>query len=513
MKFDPLPDRGPDPRQASMIVVVEDGIDDYADGVTSSCRGREACQRFIRACSGLSRAGVWPHKEARKPRLFSCNSHTELLNVFGYKDWEATRRHGRITSLSFAPLGVRITLYPSTPYSPNAWLDFLEWGSSRGMYAGGLGSMGRQLWKSTLEHVAILNGFRGRTGLDEDGTAAAKAAYFGARKEAPYPSTFKDVTYWDLRSAYPSVSASSPLALGMKEIKVGPRYQFPTHEQGIAYAGVVIGRPSPWGPMPIRVTDHAYQFGYSLPRMGHWTFRDLACAQDRGDFVRIERAWVPTQESAFTFGPDWLTLVRRARELPAPVAWWAKRAINACWGTFALDPGKSDKLTWEDDDGLLPQVSSLQPMGANNPLGDTLYIAVELTARCRQRMWDDCIRTGKALYADTDGVILPSGVTPSREGPGLGEWAPKQRMADIEIRGPGIYRYHLADDPGTTERYVTAGVPANPDKQRWLFEQHSPNTIYGAQAFGGDQVVLPPGSSDDDPGTTERYVLPPGSYL
>lgn len=504
MRYDPLVPR-PFGRP-EMVVPTADGLEWWAaDGTIHEAHGREDCARMMRACSGVSRAGTWPRRPQVRPDLYTTASHSEILSRCGWDGWSGRRRHGRITSITHE-LGTTVTIYPACTRPPSDWFAFLRWGRDRGMTAGGLGGMGRQLWRSTLAHPVAFNGPRLPGGqVDPMGREAVAAAYFGARKEAPAPGLHRSVVYWDMASAYPTALAQAPIASSLREIKVGPRWKVPPSEHGVAYAGIAVDPPAPWSPIPIRVTPHAYRFGNCKPRMGYWTWRDLHNAQDRGDFVRVERAWAPHGETWEAFGPDWLALVGEARELPRGAAWWAKRAVNACWGMFAFDPGAVDRLAWSDE-GTRVSVQPGTPMSDRNPLRDALYVGAEVTARCRQRVWDDALSLGGAVYVDTDAVVLPAGVTPRREGAGLGEWSARERMDEMEIRAPGIYRFRRSDDPGQPMRYVTAGIRAGDvDRQRWLFEHHAQNTVYGSQVFGGDQVCLPPGDVDYDDDQCELF--------
>lgn len=502
--FYPLRRQDENTRPVFVVVPNSDGLELVGQDVTYEAHGQESAAALLRSCSGASRAGAGAEWDKRlrahdgKPILVTMSPYTALLDCVGYQGWAATKRHSRFTKIRF-PMGrqgINITLYPSSPHPPRAFFDFLSWGDRYGMRVGGLGSMGSQLWRSTLIMPAPLDGFRSPDGSrDELGAEVARSAYFGARKEAPFPFRHENVTYWDMTSAYPSALGASALALSMREVKASPRHAFPADVQGVALARVSSGPPSPWSPCPARVSQHAYMFGHFTERLGAWTLRDLACARDRSDYVYIERMWLPQQESAHVFGPGWLGLVREARELPVAMRWWAKRALNATWGTFAIEPSTAETVTWEDDEGLHP-TSKPAASPAETPLGDTLYVAAEITARCRQRLWDDALRGGQAIYVDTDGIILPDGVVPSREGPTLGDWTAREHMAKLEVRAPGVYRFTRADDPPSRWNYVTSGVPNNPDSQRWLFDHHSEGTIYGSQAYGGDQVILPPGDAD-----------------
>lgn len=495
-----------DERRIVVVVPIDDGLRFVSRDITTDFHGRDDCLAAIRACAVASDAdgGAWVRKRLRistseaKPALFAMHPYTELLEKTGFSGWEASRRHGRFTRLRYRISerhSTTISLMPSSPFGPSAFFDFLGWGARYGMMAGGLGSMGQQLWRSTLPFCAVMNGYRSPESQDMLGEVATRDAYYGARKEAPFPTTHKDATYWDMTSAYPAAMGASPFGVGMKEVKINRRKKFPDDVQGIAIARVSADPPSPWSPVPARVTKHAYMFGHFREQLGAWTLRDLACARDRGDYVYVEKMWLPTQETAMMFGPEWLSRVREARELPAPMRWWAKRALNACWGTFAIDPAAVEQVTWADTSGLHPIVYNhpVSNTPVDTPLGDTLYVAAEVTARCRQRLWTDCLQSGGALYVDTDGVILSAGYTPKREGATLGEWTAREHMSHVEIRAPGVYRFRRADDKGHSWHYVTSGVPANREAQRWLFEQHSAGVIYGTQAYGGDQVVLPPG--------------------
>lgn len=507
--FYPLSNDRPERRPVYMIVPTEAGLDLHGAGVVYSFEGRERCAMALRACAGLSRADVGTRLAKRldagtgeaKPALVTTAPYAEILDRVGYAGWTATRRHSRFTSLRLpmGRAGVAITLLPASPHPPAAFFAFLGWGSRYGMRLGGLGSMGAQLWRSTLIMPAVLNGFREPYGdIDALGAEVANQAHFGARKEAPFPYRHDDATYWDMTSAYPAALGAAPLATGMAEVSVERRHVFPGDVHGFALARVSTDPPSPWSPLPARVSEHSYMFGHFRETLGAWTLRDLACARDRGDYVYIERMWLPAQESGHIFGPGWLSLVREARVLPGPLRWWAKRCLNACWGTFAIDPAAAEKIEWSDDAGLTstvaPALHNDGPVRPSTPLADTLYVAAEVTARCRQRLWDDALRTDRALYVDTDGVILPAGVVPSREGADLGAWTAREHMASVEVRAPGVYRFRRADDAGQGWHYVTSGVPNNPDAQRWLFDRHGEGVIHGGQSYGGDQVVLPPGS-------------------
>lgn len=509
--FYPLSNDRPEKRPVYVIVPTEAGFDFHGADVVYSFEGRERCNIALRACAGVSRADGGG-KMARqldagagetKPALVTTAPYTDILDRVGYAGWVATRRHSRFTSLRLpmGRAGVNITLLPASPHPPAAFFSFLGWGSRYGMKLAGLGSMGAQLWRSTLIMPAVLNGFREPGGdVDALGTEVARQAYYGARKEAPFPFRHDGAVYWDMTSAYPSALGAAPLATGMVETTVDRRHTFPADTHGFALARVSTDPPSPWSPLPARVSGHSYMFGHFRETLGAWSLRDLACARDRGDYVYVERMWLPAQESGHIFGPGWLSLVREARGLPGPLRWWAKRCLNACWGTFAIDPQAAEKIEWADDAGLTPatvEPSHTDSMYAtpvsDTPLADTLYVAAEVTARCRQRLWDDALRTDRALYVDTDGVILPAGVTPAREGADLGSWTAREHMARVEIRAPGVYRFRRADDAGRGWHYVTSGVPNNPDSQRWLFERHGEGVVHGGQAYGGDQLVLPPG--------------------
>lgn len=506
--FHPIDSERPEKRPIYVIVPTPDGLDFVGSDVTYSFSGAERCAEALRACSGVSSADCGARLTARltggrtsrsKPALVTTAPYTAILDRVGYAGWTATRRHSRFVSMTH-DTGAAVALLPHCPHPPSALFGFLGWGSRYGMRLGGLGSMGSQLWRSTLVMPAILDGFRSPDGeADALGAEVARNAYFGARKEAPLPFSHDGATYWDMTSAYPAALGASPLALGMAEVAVDRRHAFPSDVQGVALARVGVDAPSPWSPLPARVSAHAYMFGHFPARLGAWTLADLSCARERGDYVYIERLWLPTQESAHIFGPGWLMLVREARGLPAEIRWWAKRALNACWGAFAIDTGAVDRVQWLDDAGMSPVSSSPAPTTTTkpSPLSDTLYVAAEVTARCRRRLWDDVLVDGDALYVDTDGVILPAGATPRREGSDLGAWTAREHMATVEIRAPGVYRFLRADDVGHDWRYVTSGTSDDPDAQRWLFEQHGRGVVHGAQSYGGDQVVLPPGSLAD----------------
>jgi hypothetical protein len=414
--------------------------------------------------------------------LYSLLSEKQLRDYLGDRRVAVRSRHGRTLRYFVDPdrddqgrpvVGQKTTQLVAlhrdfTTDGPEGVWPWFDWCRRKGIAPASIGTMGYNLWKSTLPD-------RG-----ESFWAPLKAgqrsleALYGGRKEAhpeAISETLVDLVYLDLPAAYPTAMVERPFPTVLKRVP-NPKGEWP--EAGIARARVKLPRMAEWGPLPVKLqaeTDDLPPLDcYPTTRetvTGCWTFTELALAREHGAKVTLLETW-----QGVRFRPlfdRWNDLRLEARELPGPAALIGKAAANLLWGQFVMNPRHLSRVFWFSGTGDAPQHYT-EPAGGR-PIGHVAHLGAETCARVRVRLARDVLYNLDPVYVDTDGAIVPA----SQAVPG---WVAKKQIRELQVRASQVYRWTchqcatelggLPDRPGLRDErrlahhgphYSVAGVP------------------------------------------------------
>jgi hypothetical protein len=423
--------------------------------------------------------------------LYTLTSLTSIIHSTGAGCWTADIWRGRATRLYLdgskaSVCSLRGALSDDPAAACGALATAFEWLAPFGVYPGGIGSMGFNLWRATLPRAVELR----------SSYHVAEPAVFGGRQQIREARTYSAMKVADLVAAYPSEMAARPFALSLRS--VSPTTRLDPTVAGLARAHVVVPVDLPYYPLPLRVGPAMVSWPFGIFE-GTWSWAELNFAARLGCTVEIERSWAPSR-SANLFGA-WWTIVREGRSLGGGAGKLIKAMANSLWGTFAMRGDDTAKVRWTDDIG--DRSVKIEQPARRLPHSQTAHIAAEASSRVRIRMLREGLYgTGfSPVHVDTDGIIIRSSAPlPEPTGDQPGEWRTKERMRKVEIRAPQVYRYRCEKGCGVRHspwHYVTAGVPAA--NAPAVFDRVSRR--FGVSIGLGDRdIVLPPWDANDRPG-------------
>lgn len=416
-------------------------------------------------------------KSLRGHIVYSASPLPSVIMTSGAREWSGYLWRGSLVNVTQdggpkvqrLPRPLRLEA-PEVAYS--ALLAAVAWLAPHGVIPGSVGSMGYRLWRSTLTRTVELHGPHGRDAL------------YGGRQEAPVPASYQQVAYWDLSAAYPASMASEPFPTRLVQVRPSTKLR---PLPGIARATVRIPEAE-WCPLPVRVADGVTCYGWGTAD-GWWTWRELLVARDAGCSVKVHESWAP-MGAVDLFGP-WWSLVQKARAIKGPVGSLMKALTSALWGQFALRGDGGALVRWEDEYGRIP-VKVADVKQGQLPHEASAFIASEITARVRERLWREAItELPSPIYVDTDAVMAGTG-KPANAGSKPGQWRRKESMVEVEIRAPQVYRHRCIQCVSGAHppwHYTVAGV-ADPATAEHIFRrQFGPRTAMGTMRPG--DVTLP----------------------
>jgi hypothetical protein len=231
---------------------------------------------------------------------------------------------------------------------------------------------------------------------------------------------------------------------------------------------------------------------------GVWSWCEVDAAKQLGCDVIVSRCWAPRRE-ADLFGPWWLN-AQTGRDLSPAAAKLAKAITVATWGQFAMGDQERVDVQWADDNGKLPIEYVHAPR--HMPHEYARHVAAEITSRVRTQLLLEGLYNGPSyvVHCDTDGVIVTDdSALPQNSGAGFGQWRVKERMDQLEVRAPQVYRWTAPDDPKVWH-YTAAGM--NVDQAATFFRRRS--ELRTTIAFLGDDVTIPSTRSWDEAGIRDE---------
>ena len=412
----------------------------------------------------------------------------DLRSTTPATDWKLSLWRGRAVAMTHLPTGLRVkSLRGALGASQDPYRDLmvvLAWLAQRGVEAKSLPAMSWDLWRSTLPAPV-------RLGADAE---PGREALFGGRQAAE-PGAYWRSVIWDVRSAYPSAMAASPVAASLREVSAGTRLDAAT--PGLARAAVYVPMDLPYAPLPIREAPEVVSYPLG-PVTGTWTWRELHAAVMLGCEVRVEQCWAPRRAEDL-FAPWWES-VREGRDLPGAAGTMVKSILNSLWGQFALRGEGSMDVYWSDDAGECPIEQPLGPRAL--PHHYTVHIAAEIASRVRvQTLMEGIYESGRVQHVDTDGIITSQmGEGPVNQGDAPGQWRAKAIVHELEVLAPQVYRYTAESDPQIWH-YVAAGL-----SEAGAFEifRQAPGTRTRMPILTMDEVTLPTYKATD---REARYQL------
>lgn len=332
-----------------------------------------------------------------------------------------------------------------------------------------LGSPGwtaEQFWRGTLPSPIRVGSPTGKRGM------------MGARKDCPNaPIVRGDSFYVDLHAAYPAAMMGEAVPLVLRPSS-GRGLDAPV---GVARARVTVPEWSaPWPPIP-----EAMPFGIwwrTGQVEGWWPLCELRLARDYGCRVEVDAVF-EGDGYCDLFG-EWGRKMLEGRLLPGTAGRWMKMVGNALWGTFAMD-GEVREVRFADEQGSrverVVRVRQTPPPTAG-------FVAGEVSARVRVRLYRELIAPFRPWYVDTDGGVIPAGAgMPEPCGDGPGEWSAKESFSKFEARAAQAYR---GTDHRGRSRTVIAGVEGATFAD---FDRYAPE---GIQSWRVERVV--PGVLDEN---------------
>lgn len=329
----------------------------------------------------------------------------------------------------------------------------------------GWNTLGKKIWRLT----------DGATKFS--GPTQARLAFYGGRKQAPFPATFQQAQHFDISAAY-------LYGLGMDEIPSRlvpcPAGEWRTNPHGIAYAKVTVPESiGEWLPLPTRADKRIVRLlRFKAGNIeGAWTFSELRMAAEYGCDVKPLQAWGGQHSKAYFSG--WYRTMLSGRGLPHSASHFAKQHANLLWSSFATSASRITWKRWNDSYGHDPIIIKEQLPGQDFSVR-TSFVSAIVSSRIRERLYREVLcPNGKpnlfVIHCDTDGIVtgtrhnLPNSLRNPKVGPG--EWRRTKGMSLVEIRSPNAYRYLCTEGCGETHtpwHYNCAGA-SNPDAARRLF--------------------------------------------
>lgn len=393
--------------------------------------------------------------------------HRALARSTDATRWTYRQRRHRVIDLRDVD-GLRVVKVPSVvePGIEGAtgfarylfWLaDHNVWPTARS----GWSTMGRHLWWSTLDR-------RYRLGAPE---RLGRAGFYGGRKDAPFPARFRDVSHYDISSAYPAALGGARMPLTLRAAR-DRTVVFEREVDGLARATVdVPDELRFWPPLPVphRRSRRFLSWGTG-PLEGWWTFDELRMAADYDCRCAVHEAWAGV--AAAPLFDRWLALVADARSvLDVSSVALAKSHANALWSSFSVAPARIVTKRFLDPMGARSEIIGRQESG--DFTRTTAYVSSIVAGRVRARLFREALAPDgrcddTVIYVDTDGIMGRRDALPSPAGDGPGLWREDRIMPLVEIRAPSAYRYLCADCGATHApwHYRVAGARSVESAQR-----------------------------------------------
>ena len=298
------------------------------------------------------------------------------------------------------------------------------------------------------------------------GSPTGKRGVMGGRKDCPdakpsEPMIRGEGFYVDLHAAYPAAMVASPLPLRL----VPASSRGIDAPVGIARARVTIPESMErWPPIPgLMPAGLWWQTGEIE---GWWPLCELRLARTMGCPVEIDAVYEGRGYDQ-PFGP-WMALMVEGRQLPGAAGRWMKAISNALWGSFSME-GEVWEVRFADQYGT--RIGEIVRRRGSPP-PDGGFLAGEVSARVRVRLFDELILPFDPWYVDTDGGVIRAGAgLPEPLGANAGEWSVRHWMKRFEARGAQAYRW---TDHQDVTRAVIAGVP---DATAADFDRYAPEGI------------------------------------
>jgi hypothetical protein len=448
-------------RAARPVALVEPGIDVvrvHTDDGATFYRGPQVAP----ALEALAGHVVYCNAPVARMR-HTCDARRWVARVWRERSPTAMRLERTIVRPLRGALDSTEKTQDASGSTENAWNElkrFLAWVEGYGVHPASLGTIGWNLWRSSLPSPVS---------FDAD-PAVTTPAVFGGRQEAR-PKRYRHMTAWDLSAAYPTAMTSQPYGSHLRRAAGFTAGDLSTELAGIAHASVIVPETLPYGPLPMRldprITDLVW-YGHGT-YVGSWPIRELALARDLGVFVRVREAWVPSRHVE-PFGP-WWQLVIEGRALGGGAGHLVKQSANLLWGAFAMS-GAVTEWTWETRHGTGAARFLRSEADRQLPHARARHIAAETTARVRGRLLTEALYgiPYSPVHVDTDGVVVRSSCpAPEPAGDGPGQWRSKGMWPTVDVRAPQVYR-HTCPDCALHHRrwhYVTSGVPADSAEEVW----------------------------------------------
>jgi hypothetical protein len=323
--------------------------------------------------------------------------------------------------------------------------------------------------RSTLREPVTFYGLTG--GKWDDHQLHRELAY--PARQGGWTGSYSGYAYHDINAAYPH-------ALGEEPIPAYLTLDTSPGECPIA-AEVTVELPEQaWAPLPIwqgsgRVaSERSVCYGWGEVR-GWWSWRELRMALDSGATVvgwhRFMRADGPTVDLA-----EWLDSALALRSsLPAAARPLAKAMTSLTWATFGMTDRRSKVTTYTGSRAKRQVTESTSEL----PGIATAYVSNEAHARVREHLWREGLAPGGAVYADTDGVIVPR-ETRLRAG-----WSVRYAMDHVSIVAPQWYRW--ASRQGGRLSWCTSGIPddvSNPEALEAMWDEMAAENPDGTPLVG-----------------------------
>lgn len=375
--------------------------------------------------------------------------HRSLLAATDYEHWTVHQRRERPIDARHDNTNARVVFLPPGIFPDDAdtidrasgFAAYMTWLTQRDVYPTARASwstLGRHLFLSTLDTPVRYNG----------PTASHRAAFYGGRKQAPFPAVYRHTSRWDVTAAYPTALGVDPLPRALTVCRTPNVGVLDSDGDGLAFA--IVDVPTMVFPPLPRKRDRRSVRLLEWPTgqlAGWWTFAELRLARDVGATVTIHTAF----EGRY-YHDDfaaWYALTNSTRhDLAGPVARrLAKHHANSLWSSFAVSPSR---VTWKRyGPDRRPYIIKEQPPGPDFT-AHTVYLAAIVAARVRVRLHREALmpdgnEATNVIHCDTDGIITGRDSPPLGVGPGPGRWRHVHDMVTTEIRSPNAYRYTCAD--------------------------------------------------------------------
>lgn len=390
------------------------------------------------------------------------------------RQFVAKQRRERISEFRFHNGDCKVATLPKfgpdDPYEyAIAFATYCEWLRSLGIrFTKRIG------WSGLGRQIAKLYGIP-----KFEGPRTSRLAFYGGRKQAPYPATFKRTQHFDITAAYLHSLGAFPIPA---ELKACNRHEWSTSElDGICFADVVVPEEiGEWLPLPSRaekrIVRHLRFDSGNL--QGAWPFSELRMAAEYGCSVEPIKAFAGQRSSDY-FG-QWFKVMVDGRNLPNGANLFAKQHANLLWSSFATSPTGITYKIYRDEFARQPIILKRQEPGKDFS-SRTAFVSAIVSARVRERIYTEVLCPDgnpnlTIVHCDTDGVIsgsnsgLPSALRNLGIQPGL--WRKTKEFPLVDIRSPNSYRY-ICNDCGFNHarwHYVCAGA-SSPELAKKLFKE------------------------------------------